>query len=201
MGHGPLKPPSYQVMSQIGYCKNLRFYQYLLPLLGQCPKVYYFSYIQFHQYRLVDNFCYCTVTKLRPEHFQDIYFEAVVSVNLTSMLVLATMFISVISSIHTTSYIKMIDVWLIFNLMIPFLLVLLHTYMESLRTEAKDDGEERTTNHHGTAINVGTLDSSIRSSKIDVDNSRDLQVLELKQLLLLYMLLLLYFFKGSETAL
>ena len=96
-----------------------------------------------------------------------------VTVNLTSMLVLATMFISVSSSLPTTAYIKMIDVWLIFNLMMPFLLVLLHTFMDSLRTEAKDDEHERTINHHGKTINVGSLDSSIRSSKIDVDDSPD----------------------------
>ena len=53
----------------------------------------------------------------------------------------------------------------------PFLLVLLHTYMDSLRTEAKDDGEERTINHHGKTINVASSDLSIRSSKIDVDDS------------------------------
>ena len=44
----------------------------------------------------------------------------VVTVNLTVMLVLATMFISVSENLPKTSYIKMVDVWLIFNLMIPF---------------------------------------------------------------------------------
>ena len=46
--------------------------------------------------------------------------QAVVTVNLTVMLVLATMFISVSQNLPKTSYIKMVDVWLIFNLMIPF---------------------------------------------------------------------------------
>ena len=44
----------------------------------------------------------------------------VVTVNLTVMLVLATMFISVSENLPKTSYIKMVDIWLIFNLMIPF---------------------------------------------------------------------------------
>ena len=52
--------------------------------------------------------------------FKTFFFEAVVTVNLTVMLVLATMFISVSSNLPNTSYIKMVDVWLIFNLMIPF---------------------------------------------------------------------------------
>ena len=72
-----------------------------------------------------------------------------VSVNLTAMLVLATMFIggretfdftvansylfSVSKSLPTTSYIKMVDIWLIFNLFLPFSEVILHTYLHYLR--------------------------------------------------------------------
>ena len=46
----------------------------------------------------------------------------------------------------------MVDVWLIFNLMMPLIEVLLHTYMDSLR---KEDDEPRTINHHGESIVVG----------------------------------------------
>ena len=52
-------------------------------------------------------------------HLQDFFFEAVVTVNLTTMLVLTTMFISVSNNLPNTAYVKMIDVWLIFNLMMP----------------------------------------------------------------------------------
>ena len=49
----------------------------------------------------------------------------------------------------------MVDIWLIFNLMIPFILVLAHTYMDTLRTEETEtDGEKRTINHHGKSITV-----------------------------------------------
>ena len=81
-----------------------------------------------------------------------------VSVNLTVMLVLTTMFVrwivtifiltpsssssyppqiiascfaSVSNDLPRTSYLKMVDIWLIFNLFIPFLEVLLHTYKVS----------------------------------------------------------------------
>ena len=81
--------------------------------------------------------------------FKDFFFEAVVTVNLTAMLVLTTMFISTSSSLPTTSYIKMVDIWLIFNLFLPFLVVLLHTYMDTLRDE-----EDREVNHHGQAVEV-----------------------------------------------
>ena len=38
------------------------------------------------------------------------------------------MFVSVSNDLPRTSYIKMIDVWLVFNLFIPFVEVLLHIY-------------------------------------------------------------------------
>ena len=49
------------------------------------------------------------------------------------MLVLTTMFINVSNNLPKTSYVKMIDVWLIFNLLLPFIEVLVHTYMDTLR--------------------------------------------------------------------
>ena len=83
-------------------------------------------------------------------YFKSFFFEAVVTVNLTCMLVLVTMFISVSGSLPKTSYIKMVDYWLIFTLMLPFVEVLLHTYIESL-----NDDEDRTINHHGVEMPVG----------------------------------------------
>ena len=41
--------------------------------------------------------------------------------------------IKVNESLPATSYIKMIDAWLIFNLLIPFILIMIHTYMDTLR--------------------------------------------------------------------
>ena len=46
--------------------------------------------------------------------FKDFFFEAVVTVNLTALLVLTTLFISVSQSLPATAYLKMIDIWLIF---------------------------------------------------------------------------------------
>jgi hypothetical protein len=43
--------------------------------------------------------------------FQPAYFEAIVTVNLTSLLVLTTLFISVSNSLPRTAYIKLIDIW------------------------------------------------------------------------------------------
>merc|ERR1711892_819448 len=68
-------------------------------------------------------------------YFKAFFFEAVVSVNLTVMLVLTTMFINISNQLPKTSYIKMTDVWLIFNLCLPFTEVLLPTYKDYLRDE------------------------------------------------------------------
>jgi len=80
--------------------------------------------------------------------FKPFFFEAQVSVNLTVMLVLTTMFVSISNDLPRTSYLKMVDIWLIFNLFIPFVEVLLHTYKDNLQVE------EREINHHGTKIKV-----------------------------------------------
>ena len=62
---------------------------------------------------------------------------------------LTTMFVGVSQSLPKTSSIKMVDYWLVFNLMIPFIEVLIHTYEDTLRT---DDQE---VNHHGRTVTVG----------------------------------------------
>ena len=83
--------------------------------------------------------------------FKKFFFEAIISLNVTVMLVLTTMFISISNNLPKTAYIKMIDVWLIFNLMKPFVDILVQTYIETLRT----DEDEREINHHGKTIKIG----------------------------------------------
>ena len=56
-----------------------------------------------------------------------------ITVNLTSMLVLTAR----------------PPTWLLFNLLYPFIVVLLHTYMDTLRSD-----EEREINHHGKTITI-----------------------------------------------
>ena len=55
------------------------------------------------------------------------------------MLVLTTIFIDVSNSLPKTSYIKMIDIWLLFNLLLPFIVVLIHTRMDTLRMDAEEE--------------------------------------------------------------
>jgi hypothetical protein len=53
--------------------------------------------------------------------FKDFFYEAVVTVNLTALLVLTTLFISVSGSLPQTAYVKMVDIWLIFAQIIPWI--------------------------------------------------------------------------------
>ena len=62
--------------------------------------------------------------------FKPFFFEVALSVNLTTMLVLTTIFISKMEGLPPTSDIKMIDIWLVLCQMVPFVEVLLLTAME-----------------------------------------------------------------------
>ena len=61
--------------------------------------------------------------------FKPFFFEAALSVNLTTMLVMTTIFISKMEGLPPTSDIKMIDIWLVLCQMVPFAEVVLITSM------------------------------------------------------------------------
>ena len=67
--------------------------------------------------------------------FKPLLIEAALSVNLTTMLVMTTIFISKMESLPPTSDIKMIDIWLIFCQLVPFAQVVLVTTMEYIRDD------------------------------------------------------------------
>ena len=73
--------------------------------------------------------------------FKPFFFEAALSVNLTTMLVMTTIFISKMEGLPPTSDTKMIDYWLILCQLVPFAEVVLLTAMEHLREDeaANDD--------------------------------------------------------------
>ncbi len=58
-------------------------------------------------------------------YFDARYFEASVCVNVTAMLALTTMYVGITDALPRTSYIKMIDIWLVFCLSVPFFEVIL----------------------------------------------------------------------------
>ena len=73
--------------------------------------------------------------------FKPVYFEASLTVNLTIMLVMTTIFTSKIEELPPTSDTKMIDIWLIFCLLVPFAFTLVQTAIECYREE--DDEEKQ----------------------------------------------------------
>ena len=62
---------------------------------------------------------------------KDLFGDAI-AVNLTIMLVMTTIFTSKIEELPPTSDMKMIDIWLIFCLVVPFLEVIIRTAIECL---------------------------------------------------------------------
>lgn len=96
-------------------------------------------------------------------YFPRFYFEAIITVNLTVMLVLTTLYVGVSDALPKTAYIKMIDIWFIFCMIIPFLEVLLQTYIEHLRTISE---ENMVVNHHG---NIRQIDNGDRKNSLPKD--------------------------------
>ena len=79
------------------------------------------------------------ITTYATTFFKPMYFEATVTVNLTIMLVMTTIFTSKIQELPPTSDTKMIDIWLIFCLLVPFAFTLVQTAIECY----KEDDNER----------------------------------------------------------
>ena len=109
-------------------------------------------------------------------------FKAVVTVNLTALLVLVTLFISVSQSLPQTAYVKAVDVWLIFSMFVPFVEVLVHTWIDMMRTEGE---EGREVNHHGKTITVGgdqdTMVEDLESEKKLFTDRKSADILDKKQ--------------------
>ena len=83
------------------------------------------------------------VTSFATTFFKAIYFEASLTVNLTIMLVMTTIFTSKIEELPPTSDTKMIDIWLIFCLLVPFAFTLVQTAIECYREEDKENPNEK----------------------------------------------------------
>ena len=74
--------------------------------------------------------------------FKPFFFEAALSVNLTTMLVMTTIFISKMEGLPPTSDIKMIDIWLVLCQMVPFAEVVLLTAKEYQRKETLEEDKD-----------------------------------------------------------
>ena len=86
--------------------------------------------------------------------FKPFFFEAALSVNLTTMLVMTTIFISKMESLPSTSQIRMIDMWLVLCQLLPFIEVVLLTAMEYFR-ETENIGKDEMGENKGCMAKKG----------------------------------------------
>ena len=104
--------------------------------------------------------------------FKPFFFEAALSVNLTTMLVMTTIFISKMESLPPTSDIKMIDIWLILCQMVPFAEVILLTAMEYNREDKKKKEKKPKKKGKGkknlktTSLSVAPMDEDLFINEI-----------------------------------
>ena len=87
------------------------------------------------------------------------HFEMSVTVSLTSMLVMYTLYQSVSASLPKTSYLKMIDIWILYGLVMPFIVFLVEVLLHP-----KDQGEEEKYGKENSSPKT-TKFFEIRSSK------------------------------------
>ena len=73
---------------------------------------------------------------------KDLFGDAI-AVNLTIMLVMTTIFTSKIEELPPTSDTKMIDIWLIFCLLVPFAFTLIQTAIECYREDEIEETHEK----------------------------------------------------------
>ena len=76
-------------------------------------------------------------------YLKPVFFEAALTVNLTVMLVITTLFISVVDKMAPTSYIKWMEIWLIFAQLVPFTEVILLTIQERFRKDEEETENEQ----------------------------------------------------------
>ena len=63
------------------------------------------------------------------------FFEAIITTNITCMTVLASLYILFSSVVPQTSYIKLVDIWFLFNLVYPFILILIQIFIQKARSD------------------------------------------------------------------
>ena len=75
---------------------------------------------------------------------EESHFEATIMLAITSMLVMYTLYQSASAALPKTAYLKMIDIWLIFGLVVPFIIFLVLILVEMLNDGENEnkDGED-----------------------------------------------------------
>ena len=74
---------------------------------------------------------------LSTNYYDKQHFKTIIPVNLISLLSMVTLYVGVSARLPQTSYLKMIDGWLIFSLFVPFINIILHGYLDFQRFKHK----------------------------------------------------------------
>ncbi len=64
-------------------------------------------------------------------------FEGIITINATVLMTLASLFISVFNSMPQTTYVKMMDIWMIVTFVYPFIIIFLHTVVHVMNKRNK----------------------------------------------------------------
>ena len=75
--------------------------------------------------------------------FKPFFFEAALSMNLTTRLMMTTIFLSKMESLPSTADIKMVDIWLIFCQLVPLTEDVLLTVKEYFREDEREQIEAK----------------------------------------------------------
>jgi len=67
----------------------------------------------------------------------DSHFDTNVMLSLTTLLVMYTLYQSTSNSLPQTGYLKFLDIWLIFSLIVPFIIICIHVHKEINRTPVR----------------------------------------------------------------
>ena len=84
------------------------------------------------------------------------YLEAIISLNITSLMVLSALYISVSTTLPATASIKNVDIWLLSSLIFPFLIVLINISIYLL-----NEGKKR-------VVQVKPIGSHKKKIKVDL---------------------------------
>ena len=67
-------------------------------------------------------------------------YQLIITVNITCMMVLASVYLSVSTSLPATASIKPVEVWLLFNLAYPFMVIIVNIFLQVQTHYAKKIG-------------------------------------------------------------
>ena len=111
-------------------------------------------------------------------YFKKEHFKTAIPLAITSMLVMYTLKGSITSKLPATSYIKFVDIWLLYGLLIPFFILLLLGLIEHLPAKSKVKLRARNNLRNNLFINSPNKRVRVRKYKnnFEFEHFRTMQV-------------------------